>query len=260
MNESSIEEKALFRYQRENMEQLDTIQRICQVLEIPNLYEIISQQKYALTSSQQIKIKTDKNNDHEDNLRKIKELEEELERKQTSYKQLEQQIQDYISNAKQFEELLEKNEKEKAELLMKFQQSSNSNVNGSMTIEDLEDKVIVMKDERDRLKREANSAIERCEKLKEQLQASHNQAKTLQQQLIETRSKLNTDSPLAQYKSNEITIENLQRQIERAKQKIQSLKDDNAMLIKALNDSTDLETNEDDGDTNTETYGTNTED
>ncbi|OHT07477.1 hypothetical protein TRFO_24301 [Tritrichomonas foetus] len=244
---TSLESRAIQRYQRENEEQLETIRKICAALNQPQLAEMIANRQYEFTASHRIRFLNATpgvdNSRNEELLRKIAELEEELERKKNNYNTLEKQIADYLHNAKEFEDLLEKNEREKAELLKLFQQTSNSNINASLTLEELEDKVSVMKQERDKLKAEAQDAKVKCEKLKEQLQTSHNYAKELQQQLFVVKARLSTDSPMIKYRNNEETIENLEKQLERAKQKIKSLADDNEMLKKAMIDSTDDDLN-----------------
>lgn len=250
----SLEKRAIQRYERENKEQLDTIEKIVTVLNQPELFKLLTFRMNNFTDSQRNQYfneSLNKRNElqHEENMKRILELEAELEQKKINYQTREKQVSEYLENQKKFEELLEKNEREKVELLNQLQNSSSSmnlNMNRSLTLEDLEDKVAAKKHEYEKLKLENSQTKEKCEKLKDQLQNSYNYSKVLKQQLTETRNLYTTESPMVKFRNNEETIESLKKQIERAKKKIKSLTDDNETLKKLL--QSEFEDNEGDED------------
>lgn len=249
MTKNPLEERAIQRFQRENKEQLQTIEKLTNALEISQLLFFLSNNQYELTSSSKIKLlnnySVSQNSlQHQQNLQRIAELEEELQMKKNNYQKLEKQICDYNANAAKFEELLEQNEKEKAELLLQFQEGSsspNSKVNRSLTLEDLDDKINEKQQEFEKLKMRTKETKEKCEKLRSQLESSYNYSKLLQKQLNESQHYEYNEPPRIKYQNNKEAIENLKKQIDRANKKIKSLTDDNDMLNKLLESDNDYE-------------------
>lgn len=239
---NSLEKRTIQRYERENKEQLETIKNITLALNQPDLFKLLTYNQKDLSDSQKIQFFDESANrrnelQNEQNKKIILELEAKLEQKRILFKTREKQISDYIEQAKKYEDLLEKNEREKAELLNQFQNgSSEMNLSGnrSLTLEDLEDKIAAKKQEYEKLKMENSQTKEKCTKLKDQLENSYNYSKALKQQLDETNNQFTIESPMVKFRNNEDTIENLQKQIERAKKKIKSLTDDNNMLKRLL--------------------------
>lgn len=69
---------------------------------------------------------------------RIAELIAVLQRKQTEYHRLEDQIAEYVRNAEIYEQQLIRKEKEKAKLLLNFRKIADSGQNSVLTLEELE--------------------------------------------------------------------------------------------------------------------------
>lgn len=248
----SLEKRTIQRYERENKEQLDTIKKITVALNQPDLFKLLTYNQKDLSDPQRVQFFDESTNkeielQNEQNKKRILELEAELEQKKIIFKNREKKISEYIEEAKKNEELLEKIEREKAELFNQFQNGSSSmnlSLNRSLTLEDLEDKIAAKKQEYEKLKMENSQTKEKCTKLKDQLENSYNYSKVLKQQLNEAQNQFTIESPMVRFRNNEDTIESLQKQIERAKKKIKSLTDDNAMLKKLLQSEYEEDDNE----------------
>ena len=151
----SLHKKTIQRYERENNEQQETIKKLTIALNKPDLFKLLTCSQKDLANSKKTEFfdeSANKRNEllNEQNKKRILELEAELEQKKIIFKTREKKIADYIEQAKKFEDLLEQNEREKAELLNQFQNGSSSmnvSVNRSLTLEDLEGKIAAKKEE-----------------------------------------------------------------------------------------------------------------
>ena len=99
----SLEKRAIQRYERENKEQLDTIEKIVTVLNQPELFKLLTFRMNNFTDSQRNQYfneSLNKRNElqHEENMKRILELEAELEQKKINYQTREKQVSEYLEN------------------------------------------------------------------------------------------------------------------------------------------------------------------
>ena len=127
-------------------------------------------------------------------------------------------------------------QQEKADILNMFQQ--NADPNSTFTLSQLEGHVEEKQFEKVELQKEQKEAKEMCIAARNELKESNETTKDLVKQLAGVKRQIEEqegrESQQEQIRMNEMRIDELENQLKKAKQKIRSLQDDNAMLKQAL--------------------------
>ena len=136
---------------RENEEQLETIQNLLTELKLPST--II----HPSCPNPRKNAPVQKNGK---NQLKIQKLEKVLADKIESFNNLKIQIEEYLNKAQEFEELLRENEREKEQILLSFQNTTDSRISNTSRLEakisDLEQHLSAMNEERKQSQQKQN--------------------------------------------------------------------------------------------------------
>lgn len=168
---------------------------------------------------------------------RIRELEEEIRNQDALYAKLENQLKEYNEQAKEFEEMLAQNEREKADLLASFQKAAGgSQSHNSSAFRDLEVRADELTAECEKLRKQSADAKNICKEVKHELARSHEERKELERQVEAAKRQLShsmeyTDPEIKQQiEEQEAIIEDLQNQIDEANKEIAALKRENQSL------------------------------
>lgn len=168
---------------------------------------------------------------------RIRELEEEIRKQDDLYAKLENQLREYNEQAKQFEDMLAQNEKEKAALLASFQKAADGSQSNSAIFHDLEVQRDELTAECEKLRKQNNDTKSLCHEVQSELVRSREDHKELERQVQAARQQLNdtinqySDPDLKQQiEEQETIIEDLQKQIDDANEEINRLKRENQSL------------------------------
>ena len=175
---------------------------------------------------------------HQDNDR-VHELEREIEAQTEAHKKLEKQLLDYNEKAKQYEEMIAKNEKEKADLLASFQRRANVSQSNdtSLAFKALESKAEGLASECERMRKQSFEAKQLCREIHNELTKSRGECKVLKKQIEEAKQQLqakgktpNKKTLQAQIDEQDRLINDLTTQIEATTKEIERLKQENQTL------------------------------
>ena len=238
--------RANSRLERENSEQLQTISKICTELGCTELVASLNSKTNPDLLLDRIngliKALSDGSGDNCNFDRQIWELELQLAEKKANYTALQGKIAEYVANAEEYDVELARNEREKAEILAGFQKHANDS-NSTFTLSQLEEELHAKEEEKGHLLKEHREVKEMCLAMREQLRSSKDATKQLHQQLVSVRKQIRADgsNQLNQIHANEARIAELQNELRKARQKIQSLKEDNNMLKQVIADDEDFD-------------------
>ena len=171
---------------------------------------------------------------------RVKELEKAIADQDAAYAKLEQQLVEYNKQAKEYEDMLARNEKEKAELLASFQRHAK----GSQSdVSDASSRSLELRAERltaecDRMKKQSQDARDLCHQIQNELDRSNEECKTLERQIHAAKEQLSGSSSRAldeealnrQIKEQESVIESLIKEIDGSNEEIAKLKRENQSL------------------------------
>ena len=233
-----------------NRQQKLIIQILCDAYNCPKnkgkLYDIIRQfcalEQEGTDGFEQLKSpksKTSSKVADDGKSKKIKQLEQEIADQDEAYTKLEKQLLEYNEQAKHYEDMLAKNEKEKADLLANFQRQANVSQcnNSSIAYKQLETKAEELAAECERMKKQSHDAKQLCHEIQDELRRSREECKTLEKQIEVAKQQLkNTDKSVdnetlkAQITEQEQLIEQLNKEIDEANDEITRLKRENQTL------------------------------
>ena len=231
-------QKKLSRLNRENNELLETITRICMHLNFPTPQNWLLQEVQIhenLISQEIIQIHhnlyVDYSENHSENLddqRKIAELTALLQEKQTELSNKQNNIEDYIENAKNYEDQLQRNEEEKVKLLQQFQEGNNtSSIHESKEV--LEAQIHILIEENNGLRNNREQIKQQLEDAYSQLNQSHEKHKMLKEQLDSFQSELSGEQ-----NPKESQLIQLRKKIKKLDNEIEKWKNYNKELEEVL--------------------------
>lgn len=220
------------RLKRENSEQLVTIENICEQLGFHDLFSFISVDSSVVNTFQERN-------------KRVTELRVLLADKKTKYDDLQQKITAYVGHAQRFDSELARNEREKAEILEGFQRNDGPNGGDGSTfvLSELEGQLQRQEAEKVRLMEDHDRTRDACMAVRVELKASNDRTKSLHSELRSVKreiAKRERSSYHQQIRENNVTIETLSAQLRKAKQQIQSLLDNKAVLIHAFDDADEV--------------------
>lgn len=178
---------------------------------------------------------------------RIQELEREIEAQTAAHEKLEKQLLDYNEKAKQYEEMIAKNEKEKADLLASFERHANATQSNdtSLAFKALETKAEGLASECERMRQQSNEARQLCRDIHSALKKSRGECKSLEQQIKSAKRQLrskgkgvNDEKLKEQIAEQDRLITELTSEIDSTDKEIARLKEENQNLRERLLQST----------------------
>lgn len=181
----------------------------------------------------------------------IKCLEQEIAEQDIAYARLERQLAEYNQQARQYEDMLARNEKEKADLLASFQRrvefGESSNSGTASRSQMLLSKSEEISAECEKVKQRSNDARELCQQVQEELVKSREECKILESQVEQAKAHLRHASESGddidddgdevlkrQISEQDRIIDSLNMEIEEANAEIAKLKKENQALCDQL--------------------------
>ena len=239
--------RSLSRIERENDEQFQTITALCGQLGFGDLPRYLTEQRADLNAfvdqlAQLLDMISNGDRCGSNSVGQVQELEARLAEKKASYLALQGKIAEYVASAQEYDAELARNEREKAEILAGFQQRASAS-NSTFRLSQLEEELNLKEAEKENLLKEHQEVKELCLVMRDRLKSSKDAKIQLHQQLASVRKHLQSAGSfqLNQIQANELRISELQNELRKARQKIQSLKEDNNMLKGIIADDEDFD-------------------
>lgn len=215
--------------EKENSEQMETIQSLWSELGLPSGPEILDGRPVVIPH----------NVDYQ---QRIAELEAILAKKKENYAIVEQQIVKYVQDAEMYEDQLLQNEAEKARLLMSFQNGAGGSTS-ELAIEELESCIEDMQNSREKLKEEKEVTIKMCQRMGSKLKSSRDKLSALmdEKNRLMSYSSLGVENFRQILFDRETTVQELRARLADCHRTLERLREDNALLKNALSsDDSDM--------------------
>lgn len=234
-------QKEIAQLEQINKEQKMIIQILCDAYYSSDRENYDYNRIFNLISKSSLKMiyhspKKDTQTTNNNDLERIKELEKLIIQQDQEYAKLEQKLIEYNAKAKEYEDEMAQNEREKAQIIANFQHSSTSNgSNVSNHFKELEKKAQELTEECNKARARNNDAQSLYGEIQQQLIQSQNQVKMLEKQVENSKSQLlasaNQDEDLLrQISEQDKLIEDLTTELTEANNKIAKLKRENQSI------------------------------